>query len=696
MSDKFFRFADIEFGNSPTNENIVGVFRFEQGRQNRQGPYHIVVAEINSALYAYEQLLDTINATVEQSRALMAGMALDPFARFEKLVERVNEAIALFQEQEPTPINWERINVYIIECTADQLCITGRGKLMNLFLKKTENGYQTFDLCGSLEQPESTDPKKVFASLICGDMNAGDLFFIGTNNFERHKEQLRIKERFSELPMVSAATEVNRDLEKDNLLDDFVAISITLKEDEAPAFVDKKPKKLAEESLKNLRDKEEDVQQALAPTINPLKNRQNESETRAKPKIPLPVEGLQSAWQKLLNLMKKRRAKETPAAQTALRGLHAGSGSFFTTQRKIMLGAAVIVAILAIVMFFSWQNNKKSAAEQAAWEQSYAEVVDLRNRAENDLLYAKETQAKSKIEQAAQILSALETNTDDRESRVDSITQDFEALKNKLRKVIEATGIKELYALPVTAQAGLLSAPVLTGDKAYIADNENRKIIVTNLSTLEKSEINLPDPAGRIVGGSVGERSVVFIDDKGKFYAVAIDDNDFTPLNSFTGATSTSDFTLYNKRAYVLDGTDGQIYRINSTSAGFSGSSGYFDEVQNELKGAISFAIDSDVYVAKSNGTIIKYLSGEQQAFGLSSVDPALRSISAIWTDTDDNRIIATDPADKRILVFDKNGLLKAQLISEQFGALRDIAAVLNGKQALVVSDNRLLLVPLP
>ena len=184
MSDKFFRFADIEFGNSPTNENIVGVFRFEQGRQNKQGPYHIVVAEIDSALYAYEQLLDTINATVEQSRTLMAGMALDPFARFEKIIERVNEAIAVFQEQEPTPINWDRLNIYIIECSGDQLCLSGHGKLMNLFLKKGEDGYKSFDLCGSLEQPEKTDPKKVFASLICGDMQPGDMFFLGTNNFE--------------------------------------------------------------------------------------------------------------------------------------------------------------------------------------------------------------------------------------------------------------------------------------------------------------------------------------------------------------------------------------------------------------------------------------------------------------------------------------------------------------------------------
>ncbi|MBD3281566.1 hypothetical protein GF391_02355 [Candidatus Uhrbacteria bacterium] len=699
MLEKYFRFADIEFGNSPTNENIVGVFRFEQGKQNKQGPYHIIVAEIDSALYAYEQLLDTINATVEQSRTLMAGMALDPFARFEKLIERVNEAIALFQEQEPTPINWDRLNIYIIECSGDQLCLSGHGKLANIFLKKEGEVYKNFDLCGSLEQPSETDPKKVFASLICGDMQPGDMFFIGTNNFNQYKEQLRIKERLEELPMVSAATEIKKDLEKENYLEDFVAITIGLKADEGPVFVDRKVKKQAEESLKGLHDKEEEVQDTLAPAINPLKGRKQDTETSAKPKVPLPVAGLQKSWSAVLHAATKfikKRGKTTPSSETALRGLHAGKGSFLTTKRKIILGLIGVAVILGLVMFFSWQRNKQVVAEQAAWEQSFAEVTDLRNRAENDLLYAKDTQASSRIKQAEQILSSLDVGTDDRQSRIESIRSEFEKLKKQLRKEVAVSGIIELHSLPVIAQDGMLTAPILTESKAYAVDNQERKILSINLATRQVNEITLPDPAGKIIGGALGEQSVVFYDDEGKFYAVSVEDDDFTPLNSFTRASSTSDFTLYNKRAYVLDSAAGQIHRINASRAGFSGASTYFDGGDDLARGAVSFAIDSNVYVAKSNGTVTKYLSGEQEAFGLGTVEPALRSISAIWTDTDDPRLLVTDPAEKRLLIFDKNGLLQAQLTSDEFGALRDVSSRLNAKQALVVSDNRLLLVPLP
>lgn len=214
MADTIFRFTEIEYGNSPADEKIVGVFRFEQAQPGKLGPQHVVVAEVFSTLYAYERLLDLISTTVEQSRALTAGMTLDPFARFEKLVQRLNEAIFAFQEKEPTPINWSRLNIYLIECSQDQLCLSGHGHLMNLFLQSKPDGtYQTFDLCGSLDQPATPDPKKIFSSVICGDMKANDLFFIGSSNFDRLREDLKIKPRLLSQPPVSAALEIKQDLE---------------------------------------------------------------------------------------------------------------------------------------------------------------------------------------------------------------------------------------------------------------------------------------------------------------------------------------------------------------------------------------------------------------------------------------------------------------------------------------------------
>jgi hypothetical protein len=114
------------------------------------------------------------------------------------------------------------------------------------------------------------------------------------------------------------------------------------------------------------------------------------------------------------------------------------------------------------------------------------------------------------------------------------------------------------------------------------------------------------------------------------------------------------------------------------------------------LDGAVGLAIDSNVYVLKSNGQLLSFLSGGQISLNLSQVDPPIRAASGIWTDADATSIYVSDLADKRLLIFDKNGTLRSQLTSPQFSQLRSVSVDETNKRAVVIDNNRLLLVPLP
>lgn len=702
MSDTFFRFTDIEYGNGPANEKIVGIFRFEQARPTRPGPSQIMVAEIGSALYAYEQLIDVINAAIEQSRALMAEMTLDPFARFEKLVHRVNEAVAAFVEKEPTPIHWGRVNIFILEVHQDQLCVSGHGRLMNIFLQKTpDGGSQAFDLCGSLEQPSETDPKKLFASVICGDMKPGDLLFIGSTNFERLRQELRIKQRLSELPPVAATVEMKRDLERQGIPDDFAAAVISCHAGDKQPVQEPKPKEDSVQSIKKFNDNIQKTEKTLAPVVNPIKLLNNQPTTEAAPEIPQPISRsfIQNALSALTSLAGRRKhARPTPAAESALRGLHAGRGVFLTAKRKLLIGGAITAVIIGGIAYGTWSHNRKLAAEQAAWQSDLAIATDLRNQAEASFVYAKDTQTRSQIEQSEASLAALDVSTPERQSQVDKLRGELSQLRERLRKNVAVSNLVELYALDVTVPDGMLSAPVMTDTAAFAADNAAHAIVRVDLTSRERKTVNLPAKAGRIVAGSLGDKSIVFVDDLGQLYAVSTADASVSPLNKITSSSSTSitDLVLYNQRAYALDGRNGGITRYSKSNAGFGGASAYAAASAAQLANGVGLAIDSNVYVAKSDGTLIRFLSGAQETFNLSVVDPPLRSLTAIWTDVDDQRILLTDPADKRILIFDKNGLLLSQLSSPEFTSLRDIACRTSAKQALAINSNRLLLVPLP
>jgi hypothetical protein len=701
MPDISYRFSEIEYGNSPTDEKIVGVFRFEQGLPGKAGPQHVVVAEVRSTLYAYERLLDLISHTVEQSRALTAGMTMDPFARFEKLVQRLNEAVAAFHEKEPTPINWDRINIFLIECSHDQLCLSGHGSLMNLFLQsKPDGSFQAFDLCGSLDQPSSPDPKKLFSSVICGDMKPGDLFFVGTTNFETMRQELKLKEKLTSVPPVTAAMEIKQGLEQMAPPDDYAGILISChtvsKPNQAPAAP---PKNQAHESMKQLRDQELQTNQSLAPVLNPVKATKPPLSTEALPKAPKPGPGVADIWNKVKGFWPLRRPRPSPAAETAMRSLDAGHGTIFTTRRKILLGLLAIAVVGGVIGYSTYKHNKQVAEERSAWEQKFSQASDFRNRAESSLMYAKDTQTRTEVQKSQEILAALDTGTADRKDRVDKLQAELAQIKERLRKAVAATNVTELYSLPPTTPDGALTAVTMADKLAYAADNASHLVIKIDLTNHAVKTIALPAQTGRIVASSLGEKSLVLLDDAGKFYAVDMTEDKVQALNKMTGTSSTTsltDMVIYNKKAYVLDGGKGQIIRLNKTTNGFGSPSSYVQSSVVPLSGSVALAIDSNVFVAKADGAVIRLLAGKQEPFALSLIDPPLRALSGLWTEMDDNRLLAVDPADKRLLAYDKNGLLTAQITSPEFTSLRDVASRLGQKQALVISGNRLLLVPLP
>ena len=69
---------------------------------------------------------------------------------------------------------------------------------------------------------------------------------------------------------------------------------------------------------------------------------------------------------------------------------------------------------------------------------------------------------------------------------------------------------------------------------------------------------------------------------------------------------------------------------------------------------------------------------------------------SGIWTTSDATKIAITDPADKRVVVFNKDGSLKAQLTSSDFTAPRDVDGDEANKRLLVIDGTKLMLVTMP
>jgi hypothetical protein len=702
IPDHHFRIAEIDVARNTTDDKIIGIFRFENTGPTKQGPVLLIIAEIHSTLYVYERLLDIINETAEQARHLVSGVDQDPVGRFEKLVQRLNEAVSSFAQSESTPLAWNRINILAMELSKGHMCLTGVGTLMNLFLQKQDDGsFRSFDLFGSLERPADLDPQKPFASLICGDMKPGDLLMAGSSNLDRFRTELRMKERLTTLPPVTAALEIRQDLEKRGVPDHFVAAIVTCHEAKTPApaaFSIPQPNKTppipaSTASIEKLLESEDDVKQNLSPVINPI------GSIAGGTSFPdLLKKTRDAATQTIKNLTQRARRERSgdPVAMASLRGMNAGYGSIFTPKRKVMIGAGIAIIILVAVAGSWYSHSKKVAAEIATWNSTFDQATDNRNRAESDLIYGNETRARTEIATSQQLMSGLTTDTADRTAKINKLKQDLSDLNQKLKKVVNTENVTELTALSPSAADGQLVAPVLSKDTVYAADLSGAAIMKIDLTSKEVTRIPIPPGTGQIVGATEGTTSILFATQDGKLLALTKADDTLKPMTwQHAKSSSTQDIVLYSSKLYSLDPSHNQVWRTQNSGGGFSSEAAYIKATDASLQDAVSMAIDSNVYILKSDGTLLRFLSGGQEGFGLVSIDPPLRAASSVWTDMTSQFIYVTDPADKRVLVYDKNGALKAQITSSQFHTPRDISVDEANKRMVLVDGNRLLFIPM-
>lgn len=696
-----FRIAELEVAKSVTDQKIVGIFRYETPGRTSGSPSLLLIAEIHSTLYAYERLLDVLNATADQARLLVAQSDQDPLGRFEKLVQRLNEAVANFNTQEPTQINWSRVSVFLIELSDGHLCFTGTGQLMNLFMQKQEDGsFKGFDLFGSLEQPTQADPQKPFGSIICGDIKPGDILFVGTTNLERLRNELRMKERLTTLPPVTAALELRQDIERRGIPDDFIGAVISCLEMKQPvaeapmaAPVDM-PVSRSTDSVERLRTTEREAEERLSPAIAPIGKIPQSKDIMDLVRIT-GSKTFHAVRRTVASLAK--RTNRDAVALASLRGMNAGYGTTFTKKKKLILSCIGGGIVLVIAGSLWWSHSKKIAAQNAAWNATFDSAADLRNRAESDLVYGNEARARTEMASAEQALTGLPTDTPDRQLKMQKIMKDISDLHERLKKVVSVDGVTELYALSVAAAPGSMSASFINKDAAYAVDQNANEIVKISLTTKEAKHIALPHGAGQIVSATAGKDSIFFASQDGNLFALNTSSDLVKAVTwSHSKASSTRDTVLYANKLYSLDPSRNQIWRSVQSGGGFTGETPYIKASDTSLEGAIGLAIDSNVYVLKSNGQLLSFLSGGQISLSLSSVDPAIRAASGIWTDSDATSIYVSDLADKRLLIFDKNGSLRSQLTSPQFSQLRSVSVDETNKRAIVIDNNRLLLVPLP
>lgn len=121
---------------------------------------------------------------------------------------------------------------------------------------------------------------------------------------------------------------------------------------------------------------------------------------------------------------------------------------------------------------------------------------------------------------------------------------------------------------------------------------------------------------------------------------------------------------VYNVRLYTLDRREEQIYKHTKTQTGYDKGTPWIANKTSSLADARALAIDSDIYVLKDSGDILLFDAGEERPFEAIDLDPPLEHPTDIWTYADVDALYILEPANRRLVVLNKDGTLIKQYTS--------------------------------
>ncbi|MCB0116354.1 MAG: hypothetical protein R2873_12110 [Caldilineaceae bacterium] len=181
---------------------------------------------------------------------------------------------------------------------------------------------------------------------------------------------------------------------------------------------------------------------------------------------------------------------------------------------------------------------------------------------------------------------------------------------------------------------------------------------------------------GRIAGFA-DKASLLILDRNNNIFRYNnVDEATYLRLAGAEQLGTISQIENYTGRLYLLDEQQNQIWRYVSAGLGYDEPPGpWFDaQVQANLAGVISTAIDGDIWMLNEDGVVLRYRQGGQLPFSLdNSAGLTGRMVDMTIDAGPEGNVYLADGSQDRILVFDKQGNYREQFQAAENNALRGL-----------------------
>ena len=364
---------------------------------------------------------------------------------------------------------------------------------------------------------------------------------------------------------------------------------------------------------------------------------------------------------------------------------------------KFMLLGSILIALFFAISLLFIQHNRNVAAENAAFENSIRDIRTKIASVESAVIYKNDELAYAEFQKATEAMSAAVCKSASQKTVCNGIRSELSVLSTKLRKITIAN-VSELTSfsdLPKTGAERIIRAK----NKLIAYSPATSTLFTYDLSTGEVKLLpTYPSIAGFSEAAVPKENDyVLFLYNKKQL--MRLDTTDWSvQLAEISFASDKSEitgFAVYNRRLYALDAINNTILRHDSIKTGFGQGREWLKDKSVSLTNGTDLTIDGDVFITKTDGSIVKFTSGVPQPFSLTGLDPALSSASQAFTYLDIPNLYILEQAQKRLIIFEKNGHFIGQYTSPTFVSPSGFSVDYTAKNVYLLDSGKLLKFPL-
>ena len=360
-----------------------------------------------------------------------------------------------------------------------------------------------------------------------------------------------------------------------------------------------------------------------------------------------------------------------------------------TTLGQRVEWRSILFGLLALLLFIILATNIRVITNQRQTEQSKQGLLTQLNTLQDKLEEARLARIFNQPEKAAaalaEVLAGLPALTDS------SVGEGARLLEEK------AQG--ELDELTSTTRLTNLNELATIPNGRKVAQSGNLLISVDSDGTLTRIDADsgktraMAVPGGEQIMALVAydnQAGIVTLTNRPATFSLTPGQEELSPIETNGEWKRGVGLASFFGNLYVLQADEHQIWKYALTQGSY-GKAEPFVTDGTKFDNAIDIAIDGQIYILRSDGTVTRFNKGKADSFSLAAPPKPTESIAQpkqLFTTRESSRLYVLDGG--RILAFDKSGAFQAQYAFKNIDTIQGFTLDEGKKVFTILTDTKL------